>query len=134
MNTATHARKSVRIWFWIITGIFSAFMLFSAIPDVLMTPEAKAFMNSLGYPDYIIPFIGVAKMLGILAILLPGFPLLKEWAYAGLFFDLAGASYSVSAIQGLSPSILFMLLPLAFLFLSYWLHHRRQLQPVVTSV
>jgi hypothetical protein len=89
-----------------------------------MIPEAKTFMNQLGYPDYFIPFIGVAKTLGIIAILVPGFPKLKEWAYAGLAFDLIGATYSQLAIFGFKPDIFFMVLPFAFLYISYSLYHK----------
>src|SRR5882762_1506351 len=93
--------KKTKILYWIITGLFSAFMLFSAIPDIMVVPDAITFMNHLGYPIYIIPFLGVAKLLGVIAILIPGFPRIKEWAYAGLFFDLIGATYSVIATDGL---------------------------------
>src|ERR1700741_1986394 len=101
--------------YWIITGLFSAFMLFSAIPDVLCVPDAITFMTHLGYPIYFIPFIGIAKVLGIIAILIPGFPRIKEWAYAGLAYDLIGATYSVTATDGFHPSTLVMLLPISFL-------------------
>lgn len=117
--------KKTNIFFWIITGLFSAFMLFSAIPDILVTPDAVKFMSSLGYPAYIIPFLGVAKLLGVIAILIPGFARIKEWAYAGLFFDLAGATYSGIAVGGFQPQILFMVLPITFLFLSYYLWHKK---------
>ena len=100
-------------------------MLFSAIPDILVTPDAVKFMNSLGYPNYIIPFLGVAKLLGIIAILVPGFAGIKEWAYAGLFFDLAGATYSAIAVGGFQPQTLFMVLPITFLFLSYYLWKKK---------
>jgi hypothetical protein len=53
--------------------------------------------TKVGVPLYLIPFIGIAKVLGVIAILIPGFPKLKEWAYAGLFFDLIGATYSICA-------------------------------------
>ena len=117
--------KKTKIIYWIITGLFSAFMLFSAIPDILIVPDAITFMNHLGYPNYIIPFLGVAKLLGVIAILIPGFPRIKEWAYAGLFFDLIGATYSAIANDGLLPQVSFMLLPITFLFLSYFLYHRK---------
>ena len=117
--------KKTNIFFWIITGLFSAFMLFSAIPDILVTPDAVKFLNGLGYPTYIIPFLGVAKLLGVIAILIPGFVTIKEWAYAGLFFDLAGATYSSIAVGGFQPQILFMVLPITFLFLSYYLWKKK---------
>ena len=116
--------KKTKIFYWIITGLFAAFMLFSAIPDILVVPEAVVFMAHLGYPEYFIPFIGVAKLLGVIAILIPGFPRIKEWAYAGLAYDLIGAAYSVIAVEGMKPDLLFMLLPFAFLVLSYVLYHK----------
>jgi hypothetical protein len=116
--------KKINLWYWIITGIFSAFMLFSAIPDILVVPDAKTFMNALGYPTYIIPFLGVAKLLGVIAILVPGFKGIKEWAYAGLFFDLLGATYSGIGQNGFQVQELFMILPVSFLFISYYLGHQ----------
>ena len=116
--------KKTKTLFWIITGLFSAFMLFSSIPDILSVPEAVTFMNHLGYPNYIIPFLGVAKLLGIIAILIPGYPRIKDWAYAGLAYDLIGATYSVIATDGLQVQLLVMLLPIGFLILSYVLHHK----------
>jgi hypothetical protein len=120
--------KKTKLLYWIITGLFSAFMLFSAVPDILVLPEAVTFLAHLGYPKYIVPFLGVAKLLGIIAILIPGFPRLKEWAYAGLFFDLLGATYSGIATDGLQPQVLVMLFPFTFLFLSYFLHHKKSKQ------
>jgi hypothetical protein len=51
-------------------------------------------MSQLGYSDYILPMLGIWKMLGVIAILVPKFPLLKEWAYAGFFFLMSGAIVS----------------------------------------
>lgn len=112
--------KKNKIIFWTINILFAGFMLMSSVPDVLLTPEAKDFMSKLGYPDYFTQFIGVMKILGIIAILIPGFRKIKEWAYAGLFFDLAGAIYSILFAMGLSPGIFVMLLPILFLFASYY--------------
>lgn len=118
--------KNTNIIYWIVTGLFAAFMLFSAIPDVLLTPEAKTFINALGYPDYFIRFIGVAKSLGAIAIVVPAsFPRIKEWAYAGLFYDLIAAVISQFAVSGFQPGVLFMVLPIGFCIASYFLHHKR---------
>jgi hypothetical protein len=118
--------KKIKIWYWIVTAIFAAFMLFSAIPDVLSAPEAVTMITGLGYPKYFVPFIGVAKVLGAVAILIPGLKRIKEWAYAGLFYDLFGATYSALALGGFDPAILFMILPIGFLFLSYYLWHKKE--------
>jgi hypothetical protein len=64
-------------------------------------------------------------LLGVIAILIPGFPRIKQWAYAGFFFDLTGASYSGIATDGFQPAELFMVLPIAFLFLSVFLYSRK---------
>jgi hypothetical protein len=117
--------KKLNIYYWIITGLFAAFMIFSAIPDVLVVPDAKTLITGLGYPVYFIPYIGVAKLLGCIAILIPGFKRLKEWAYAGLFFDLFSATYSSIASEGFQTGVLFMILPIGFLFLSYYFFHRK---------
>ena len=117
--------KKTKIIFWIITILFCGFMLYSAIPDIMVVPDAVTFVSGyLGYPKYFIPFIGIAKLLGVTAILIPGFLRIKEWAYAGLFFDLVGATYSVVSVDGLNASILFMVLPVVFLFTSYFLYHK----------
>ena len=117
--------KKTTILYWVFTGLFSAFMLFTAIPDVLMSPDAVTFISSLGYPKYLIPFLGVAKILGSIVILIPGFPRLKEWAYAGLFIDLVGATYSNICVTGVAPGLLFMVLPFGLGTLSYIFYHRK---------
>jgi hypothetical protein len=117
--------KKINTWYWITTGLFAAFMLFSAIPDMLQVPEAVTMITGLGYPKYFVFFIGMAKALGAIAILVPGLKNLKEWAYAGLFFDLFAATYSAIAVWGVQKEMSFMILPFGFLFLSYVLWHKR---------
>jgi hypothetical protein len=118
--------KKINIMYWIFTGLFGAFMLFSAIPDILVVPDAVTFITNLGYPKYIIPFLGVAKFLGVVAIVAPGFPRLKEWAYAGLFYDLLGATYSGICKDGLQPGMAFMLVVFALEALSYLYYHKKR--------
>jgi hypothetical protein len=72
----------------------AALMLLSAVPDVLRVPGAVAVFAHLGYPPYLLSFLGKAKILGVAVVLVPGVPRLKEWAFAGLTFDLTGALYS----------------------------------------
>lgn len=116
--------KKTKIFYWILTGLLAAFMTMSAIPDVLVTPETIAIFQHLGYPVYLLPFIGVAKLLGAVAILVPGFPRIKEWAYAGFTFDLAGAMYSSISVGDASSAWAFVLIPLAVLAGSYILYHK----------
>ena len=118
--------KKSNLLYWIITGLFAAFMIFTAIPNILVSPESVALISTgLGYPQYFIPFIGVAKLVGAVAILLPNLRRLKEWAYAGLFFDLAGATYSSLASAPFEPPVLFMFVFIGFLFFSYYLWHKK---------
>lgn len=118
--------KKTNILYWIFTGLFGFLMFFSAIPDILSSPVAIEGMHKgLGYPLYFVPFIGVAKALGVIAILVPGYPRLKEWAYAGLFFDLIGATFSIIAVGNIQ-GVGFMVLPLALAVTSYFFYTRRR--------
>lgn len=117
--------KKTNIIFWVFTALFAAFMLITAIPDVMLAPEAKVFMSHLGYPDYFTRFIGILKILGAIALVIPGSSRIKEWAYAGFFFDMIGATYSQLATDGFMPPIFFMLLPLGFCAVSYVYFHKR---------
>lgn len=95
----------------------------SAVPDIIKAAPAIEVFKHLGYPEYLLPFIGVAKLLGVAAVLFPGLPRLKEWAYAGLSFDVIGASYSHISV---GDPVTFWILPLAALTLilgSYFLYH-----------
>lgn len=79
---------------WTVTGLMAALMLLSAVPDVLRIPNALQVFTHLGYPSYLLLFLGTAKILGVVAVLVPGLPRIKEWAFAGLTFDVTGALYS----------------------------------------
>ena len=118
--------KKTNIFYWVFTGLFGFLMAGSAIPDVMSSPVAIQGMHGeLGYPTFFVPFIGAAKLLGVIAILVPGFHRLKEWAYAGLFFDLIGATYSIVAV-GKPEGVLFMILPLALAIASYVFYQKRR--------
>jgi hypothetical protein len=117
--------KRTTILFWVFTGIFCLFMLPGSIGNILSEPEWVDVFKQLGYPLYLLSFLGVAKLLGIIVLLVPGFPRLKEWAYAGMFFDLVGAVYSGLMAGGFDPLMLIMILPFLFGGLSYVFHHKR---------
>lgn len=96
--------KSTKIIYWTFTVLLSAFIVSGAILDILKGPDVVSFFKHLGYPDYFPRFIGVLKLLGIAAILTPGIPKIKEWAYAGLTFDMAGA-LSSHLLNGDPPTV-----------------------------
>jgi len=86
--------KTARFIRWTVTGLMAALMLLSAVPDLLQVPGAVSVFRHLGYPSYLLVFLGTAKTLGVLAVLGPVAPRVKEWAFAGLTFDVTGALYS----------------------------------------
>jgi hypothetical protein len=112
--------------YWIVTGLMAAFMLMASIPDILRIPQAVDLFRHLGYPAYLLPFLGIAKTLGVIAILAPVALWLKEWAYAGLIFDLIGAVYSHLAVGDPPSAWAFPLIGLLLVTGSY-LVYRRQL-------
>jgi hypothetical protein len=89
--------KSKAIGYWVTTGVIALLIGSGGIMQVMRRPDAVAGIAQLGYPVYFIVLLGVWKVLGALAILAPRLPRLKEWAYAGIFFDLTGASISQAA-------------------------------------
>jgi len=93
--------KTINIVYWISTIIFAALMVFASYGGLQPTADTiKIFHDGLGYPIYFIQYISYAKLIGVIAILIPGLnKTVKEWAYAGLFFDLAGALYSGFAVS-----------------------------------
>ena len=117
--------KKINILYWVFTILFAGLILFSAIPNILVTTDSEKFMTHLGYPNYFTAFIGVAKALGVIAILIPGYPRIKEWAYAGLFFDLIGAVYSQLATDGFMTPMLLMLAWITPGVLSYIFYHKK---------
>ena len=104
--------KTTNLIYWISTIIFSALMIFSAVGGIQPSQQAIQLMhNGLGYPVYFIQFISIAKLIGAIVLLIPGLNRsIKEWAYAGLFFDLAGAVYSGVASSGKFDPMMLMIL------------------------
>ncbi len=87
------------IGYWVSLALFSLAMGFGGVADLMKNPDIMESMKKLGYPEYLAMILGFWKICGVIAILLPGLGLLKEWAYAGFFFDLTGASISHVMVQ-----------------------------------
>jgi uncharacterized membrane protein YphA (DoxX/SURF4 family) len=123
--------KKTKIMYWIFTILFMILMLISAVSAFFPNPQGIAMMKHLGYPYSVLTLLSVAKILGIIAILIPGFPRLKEWAYAGFTFDLIGATFA--GLSAGDPVIQWIpvLLGIVFIFGSYILYHRINNQSVV---
>ena len=117
--------KKTKIIYWIFTSLFAFLMLGSAIPDIFSVPVALEDFQKMGMPVYLLPFLGIAKTLGVIAILIPGYPRIKEWAYAGLVFDLLGATYSIIASGQPAANWMFMALPIILTAGSYTWYHKK---------
>lgn len=88
--TSRSATKSVRIVYWIVTGLFCLQMSFTAYAQLQLPQVAEAFTH-LGFPGYFRVELSLAKLLGVVLLLAPVPPRLKEWAYAGFAFNIASA-------------------------------------------
>jgi len=119
--------RSMNVLYWTCTILFAVLMLFSAAGGLKPSADAiKLMHDGMGYPVYFIQFLSFAKVAGAIVILIPGLNRIKEWAYAGLFFDLAGAIYSgVAAAGSFDPMMLAMLAWIIPGILSYYFWHRR---------
>lgn len=110
-------KKRNKIIYWIATLWLSLGMVSTGIVQLLKHKEGAGGLDNivhLGYPVYFLTIIGIWKMLGVVAILIPKFPILKEWAYAGFFFAMSGAILSHiavgDAVKELFPAILLLIL------------------------
>jgi uncharacterized membrane protein YphA (DoxX/SURF4 family) len=86
------------IAYWVTTALTAFVFLGGGVADVLQPADVVKGMTDLGYPTYVATILGVWKILGGFAVLAPRLPRLKEWAYAGMTFDLIGASASHAAV------------------------------------
>jgi hypothetical protein len=116
--------KTTKILYWVFTILMIVLMLFSAIGSFMNNPQGAEFARHLGYPMYIFKFLAVAKILGVIAILVPGNPRLKEWAYAGFTFDLIGAVYSGLSVGDPITAWIPVFVGLVFIFGSYITYHK----------
>ena len=105
--------KTISIAYWITTGVVAFFVGSGGIAQVWQyKANPHGVVPELGYPMYFFAILGVWKVLGAIAILAPRFPRLKEWAYAGIFFDLTGAAASCAAVGGYGAYGFHVLAPL----------------------
>ncbi len=109
--------KTEKITYWVSTIFLSFGMLAGGIQQMLQTGGYNEIVTQLGYPLYLLSILGTWKILGVIAILIPKKPLLKEWAYAGFFFAMSGATISHLAggqpTTEAMPSIILLLVTIA---------------------
>jgi hypothetical protein len=110
--------KRNKIIYWIATIWLSLGMLSTGAGQLFKvkgdSPGSVDSMTHLGYPVYFVTILGICKILGVVPLLIPKFPLLKEWAYAGFFFMMSGAIFTHIAagnsVSEIFPSLLLLIL------------------------
>ena len=113
--------KRDKIIYWVATIWLSLGMASTGIVQLMQMKEETEFIVALGYPLYFLTLLGIWKLLGVVAVLVPRYPLVKEWAYAGFFFAMSGALYSHIAMgHGFAdlfgPSLLIVLTVVSWYF------------------
>jgi uncharacterized membrane protein YphA (DoxX/SURF4 family) len=109
--------KRNKIIYWVATIWLALGMVSTGAVQLFKAKDGQGgvdMITHLGYPVYLLTILGIWKILGVVAVLIPKFPLLKEWAYAGFFFVMSGAIFSHSAsgdsVNELFPSLLLLIL------------------------
>jgi uncharacterized membrane protein YphA (DoxX/SURF4 family) len=107
-------KKRTKIIYWIATVWLALGMTSTGIVQLIQMPEEVANFATLGYPAYLMTLLGIWKLLGVVAVLIPKFPVVKEWAYAGFCFAMSGALISHivvgdPAIEIFGPALLLVL-------------------------
>jgi len=95
---------SRNVIYWIATAVLASELVLGGIWDVLRVPQVHVIIDRLGYPPYFLVILGIWKLLGAVALVVPRFPRLKEWAYAGVVFDLTGALVS-NLVSGVADTV-----------------------------
>ena len=95
-SSVLNSRRHI-IAYWVTTALVVFELALGGVWDVLRVPQVRGLIERLGYPAYFLVILGIWKLLGAVALVIPRFPRLKEWAYAGVLFDLTGAVASLLA-------------------------------------
>jgi hypothetical protein len=106
-------------FYWTATGVASLAVAAIGVADIVRAPAVIEGVTHLGYPAYFATILGVWKLFGVVAIVTPGHPRVKEWAYAGLFFVLTGAALSHAISGDPVPNVVVPLVLLAFVMISW---------------
>lgn len=114
-------KKRDKVIYWMATLWLALGMTSTGIVQLMRMEDEVSLITKLGYPIYILTMLGIWKMLGVVAVLVPRFPLVKEWAYAGFFFAMSGAVFSHivvgdGAIELFGPMLLIVLTIVSWYF------------------
>lgn len=111
--------KGKKIAYWVSTGLVALAFLVGGAMDLLQPPDAVDGMLALGMPIYVMTLLGMWKVPGALVLLVPRLALVKEWAYAGIVFDLTGASFAHASVGDGADKVLTPLVIMAIAIVSW---------------
>lgn len=119
LDHSPHRLRLQSIAYWTATAVIAAEFATGGVSDILHLPPFAPALIQLGYPAYVGVILGTWKLLGTAAVLAPGLPRLKEWAYAGMIFDLTGAVASYLATGGGAADVAVPLVFIVFVMASW---------------
>jgi uncharacterized membrane protein YphA (DoxX/SURF4 family) len=113
--------KRNKIIYWVATLWLALGMVSTGVVQIMKMKQEVDMFTRLGYPAYLLTILGIWKLLGVVAVLVPRFPLVKEWAYAGFFFAMSGAIFSHAAVgdggkEFFGPTLLLVLTVVSWYF------------------
>ena len=111
--------KKLKTWYWVATIIFALLMLMDGLGGVAQQEAGKEVFKHLGYPMYLLIIVGIAKLLGVVAILQQKFVAIKEWAFAGFAFNFIGAFASRAFVGDGVALLIPPIIALAIMFIPY---------------
>lgn len=122
--------KAIKIGYWVTTGLLTLGFLMSSMMYFTKNPQLVEGFQKIGFPLFMIPFLGLAKLLGAIGIINPWFPKIREWSYAGYTFVLLGATWLHISTQTpfVSPLVF-----LALVAVSYYLQTKFRPSPVAKA-
>lgn len=113
--------KSNNTLYWVVTILFAVFMLMDAFGGITRQQAGIDVLNHLGYPVYLLTIVGIAKLLGVVAILQTRYSTIKEWAYAGFAFNFLGGAASRAFVGDTAGEIAFPIIMFGVLLIPYML-------------
>jgi hypothetical protein len=119
MTVSKSRTSKVKVWYWVITLIFTSFMLMDGISGVMRVEGGKEVMVQLGYPLYFLTILGAGKILGAIALVQQRFRTIREWAFAGFTINFLSASASWAFVVKDPVAVAVPLVALAILFTLY---------------
>ena len=120
MKSAANAERNRAIIYWVTTALLAFELGLGGVGDVLRVPQVRGVTDRLGYPAYFLVILGVWKLFGAIAVIIPRFPRLKEWAYAGVVFNLTGALASHIASRVIDSGTLVYLIVMMAVTAASW--------------